>query len=82
MNWTGCGWKWSWRNFKVLSPYFPGENEENNKREPAVRIINVLGEIRTGHLPETCYAVTKLVEALRYKPEGRGFDSRRGYWIS
>jgi len=23
------------------------------------------------------YAVAQLVEALRYKPEGRGFDSRR-----
>jgi len=23
-----------------------------------------------------CYAVTQLVEALRYKPEGRGFDFR------
>jgi hypothetical protein len=26
------------------------------------------------------YAVAQLVEALRYKPEGRGFDSRWGYW--
>jgi hypothetical protein len=26
------------------------------------------------------YAVAQLVEALRYKPEGRGFDSRRSYW--
>ena len=26
------------------------------------------------------YAVAQLVEALRYKPEGRGFDSRRCYW--
>ena len=24
------------------------------------------------------YGMEKLVEALRYKPEGRGFDSRRG----
>jgi hypothetical protein len=81
MNWRECGWKWSRRNFKVLSSYFPEENEENNKRGPAFRIINVLGKIRTGHLPETCCAVAKLVEALRYKPEGRGFDSRRGHWI-
>jgi len=27
------------------------------------------------------YAVTQLVEALRYKPEGRGFDSRLCHWI-
>jgi hypothetical protein len=26
------------------------------------------------------HAVAKLVEALRYKPEGRGFDSRRCHW--
>jgi hypothetical protein len=26
------------------------------------------------------YVVAQLVEALRYKPEGRGFDSRWGYW--
>jgi hypothetical protein len=25
------------------------------------------------------YAVAQLVEALRYKPEGRGFDSRWNY---
>jgi len=24
--------------------------------------------------------VAQLVEALRYKPEGRGFDSRWGHW--
>jgi hypothetical protein len=26
-------------------------------------------------------AVAQLVEALRYKPEGRGFDSPRCHWI-
>ena len=26
------------------------------------------------------YAVAQLVEALRYKPEGRGFDSRLCHW--
>jgi hypothetical protein len=26
------------------------------------------------------YAVAQLVEALRYKPEGRGFDSQWCYW--
>jgi hypothetical protein len=26
------------------------------------------------------YAVALLVEALRYKPEGRGFDSRWSHW--
>jgi hypothetical protein len=23
----------------------------------------------------------QLLEAVRYKPEGRGFDSREGHWI-
>jgi hypothetical protein len=27
------------------------------------------------------HAVAQLVEALRYKPEGRGFYSRWGYWL-
>jgi hypothetical protein len=27
------------------------------------------------------HAVAQLVEALRYKPEGRGFDSRGCHWI-
>ena len=27
------------------------------------------------------HAVEQLVEALRYKPEGRGFDSRWCHWI-
>jgi hypothetical protein len=26
------------------------------------------------------WAVAQLVQALRYKPEGRGFDSRWGNW--
>jgi hypothetical protein len=28
-----------------------------------------------------CMRLTLLVEALCYKPKGRGFDSRRGYWF-
>jgi hypothetical protein len=31
---------------------------------------------------ETGHAVAQLVEALRYKPENRGFDSRWCYWNS
>ena len=29
-----------------------------------------------------CHAVAQLVEKLRYKPEGRGFDSRLCHWNS
>ena len=28
-----------------------------------------------------CYAVAQFVEALRYKPEGRGFDFRWGLFL-
>ena len=36
----------------------------------------VLGEVGL----ELGYAVAQLVEALHYKPEGRGFDFRWGHW--
>ena len=35
------------------------------------RMVTVLGQE---------YTVSQLVEALRYKPEGRGFDSRWCHW--
>jgi hypothetical protein len=46
----------------------------------AVRVISK--ESRRLVLPITSWghAVAQLVEALCYKPEGRGFDSRRGHW--
>ena len=31
-------------------------------------------------IPKGGHAVAQLVEALRYKPEGRGFDSRWCHW--
>ena len=39
-----------------------------------IRIISY----RSTRLVHRGYAVTQLVEALRYKPEGRGFDFRWG----
>ena len=33
-----------------------------------------------GYYEMSGYAVAQLVEALRYKPEGRGFDSRWCHW--
>jgi hypothetical protein len=36
--------------------------------------------ISTGTEVFVGYAVAQLVEALRYKPEGRGFDYRWGHW--
>jgi hypothetical protein len=32
------------------------------------------------NITEWGYAVAQSVEALRYKPEGRGFDSQLGNW--
>ena len=42
-------------------------------------ILNILTSLCTPIpiLEDRFYAVTQLLEALRYKPEGRGFDSRR-----
>jgi hypothetical protein len=43
---------------------------ETNKANPYIYAI----QLKVGH------PVEQIVEALRYKPEGGGFDSRRGYW--
>jgi len=39
-----------------------------------------LDEILFAYLFSMVHAVAQLVEALRYKPEGRGFDSRWSHW--
>jgi len=43
---------------------------------------NVLGRSRNFYTSSSIWghAVAQLVEALRYKPEGRGFDSRWYHW--
>jgi hypothetical protein len=46
-----------------------------NVREFKTRVIRV--QKRALKLRD---AVAQLVETLRYKPEGRGFDSRWGQW--
>jgi hypothetical protein len=38
------------------------------------------GSIHTHQVKEVFHAVAQLVEALRYKSEGRGFDSRWCHW--
>jgi hypothetical protein len=46
-------------------------------------IIAVCSQIHTKSINTLCgwgHAVGQLVEALRYKPEGRGFDSRSCHW--
>jgi hypothetical protein len=41
---------------------------------------DLAGEIGTGTVKLGEPAVAQLVEALRYNPEGRGFDSRWCHW--
>ena len=41
---------------------------------------SVLYMFLTFYIRRMGYAVAQLVEALRYKPEGRGFDSRWCHW--
>jgi hypothetical protein len=36
MNWKGFGRNWSWRNFKVLSRYWPERTEENQEKTKSV----------------------------------------------
>jgi hypothetical protein len=45
---------------------------------PAVVIITLKSKMPPSKKRKTEYAVAQLVEELRYKPEGRGFDSRSG----
>jgi hypothetical protein len=49
---------------------------------PGVVCLNVIGHNNNLLHLQTVgrYAVAQLVEALRYKPEGRGFDSRWCHW--
>jgi hypothetical protein len=43
-------------------------------------LLNILSVIYTISCHCRGYPVAQLVETLRYKPEGRGFDSRRRHW--
>ena len=45
-----------------------------------MRINNLSMAFYTVYSLSGGYAVAQLVEALRYKPEGRGFDSRWSHW--
>jgi hypothetical protein len=46
----------------------------------SVKQPDQLAEIPTGILRNSEHAVAQSVEALRYKPEGRGLDSRWRHW--
>jgi len=49
-------------------------------KSATVRIIEFASDKLYILLKMLGYAVAQLVEALRYKPEGRGFDSRLCHW--
>jgi hypothetical protein len=45
------------------------------------RVVTVTYEMRGfSSLSDSGYAMAQLFEALRYKLEGRGFDSRMSHW--
>ena len=47
---------------------------------PAYTFMACKGRISRRYFESWEYAVAQLVEALRYKPEGRGFDFRWSHW--
>jgi hypothetical protein len=57
-----------WYQEHFLGEKVAGYNDEHRRHFRAY-VNNVWG-----------YAVAQLVEALRHKPEGSGFDSRWGHW--
>jgi hypothetical protein len=75
MNQKACGRTRLWLNQRHYI-HFLRETEENHARTASVVVVGIMGEVSTGYLPHTGHAVTLLVEALCYKPEGRGFDFR------
>jgi len=58
---------------------FPGIKFYNNNI-PTFNAVFVSLLIFMIYKTELEHAVAQLVEALRYKPEGRGFDSRWCHW--
>jgi hypothetical protein len=50
----------------------------NTTLDNAMKYLQYILPSTTGEVRE--HAVAMLDEALRYKPKGRGFDSRRIYW--
>jgi hypothetical protein len=59
----------------IVNPRYPGGPEPLGLLCHGKNIINC----GTGYF--CWYTVAQLVEALRYNPEGRGFDSQLCHWI-
>ena len=52
-----------------------------NRLKCRVVVVDVVKVFTEGLVNIRGHAVAQLVEALRYKSEGRGFDSRCCHWI-
>jgi hypothetical protein len=74
----------------LLSRHFLRDTEENHEKI-LIELAGVQAQIRIGHLPKISqespvrhailYMQHVVVKALRYKPEGRGFETRCGECI-
>ena len=68
-----------WLTIGVTSLIPKNENTERPKNYRSVICLPTIQIIITLIISRV-HAVAQLVEALRYKPEGRGFDSRWCHW--
>jgi hypothetical protein len=66
---------------KNSSVILHNRNSFNCTKRVRRRSQTTLRKLRVCIESEFLTAVARLVEALCYKPEGSGFDSRRGHWI-
>ena len=44
------------------------------------KFLEIETKLKLRYITHLGHAVAQLIGALRYKPEGRGFDSRRCHW--
>jgi hypothetical protein len=73
--------------YRIFSHYFIKANFLNKKRKETllntkiyILIFSTIHCRKISHCKKRGYAVALLVEAPRYKSEGRGFDSRWCHW--
>jgi hypothetical protein len=53
---------------------------QDKMRKELICTVHACFAFRSIGRSQSGYAVTQLVEALRYEPEGRGFDSQWDHW--
>jgi hypothetical protein len=64
----------------MLHVSIPKESSSGNSKTEKKNLLCVIQNYDKPIMFLLGYAVALLVEALRYNPEGRGFDSRRCHW--